>query len=303
MRTFRQLRPRSALAVWLWLSAVALGQAAHNPHWTKDGCGDCHKTAAGQALPVAPEAITPLCLSCHNGARAGAEAHPIGRTFDPQHMNNPGWPMPNGTVQCETCHDARQACDASAERPETNSAFLRPTSTPFCSNCHRPEAVPRLNPHLMLSAGQPIESKCAICHSRPMDNTSMVRTGDSALRADVVTLCRSCHPHHRDISTTGHVLATIPPDMLAYMRARELTGLLSMPSADLIQQLIDQKARPILMVPDGQGRVVCFTCHNPHQAGTFPAMSVLSDRSLRLVRGHLLTPVRGSQFCRHCHNL
>jgi len=292
------------VTIWSFLAATAAPQTASNPHWSKDGCVTCHPTSAGRTLPIAPEAITPLCLSCHDGAHASAEAHPVGRTFESDKMNNPLWPMPNGKIACETCHDSRQACDASLERPETNASFLRPTTAPFCASCHKPEATPKLNPHRMIADdGSIIEAKCVICHTRTMDNSRMTRSGDPTLRADVITLCRSCHPHHRDISQAGHIDVPIPADMLAYMRARELTGLLSVPSADLIKQLADEHAQPVYMIPDGQGHVVCYTCHNPHQAGTFPAMSVLSDRSLRLVRGHLLTPVRGSQFCRHCHNL
>ena len=303
MPIVRQLRIRLAIAAWLSLVASALGQTAPNPHWDRAACNDCHQIASSQPQPIAEPAITPLCLSCHDGKRASSESHPIGRAFDPKSMTNPGWPMPNGTVQCQSCHDARLACDPATTQPETNATFLRQTAAPFCENCHRPQSTPKLNPHRMLSHGQPIEARCDICHSKPMNSAAMARTGDASLRADVVTLCRSCHPHHRDISTTGHVLATIPTDMLAYMRARELTGLLGMPDPDLLKQLTDQHAMPILMVPDSQGRVVCYTCHNPHQQGTFPPDSVLSDRALRLVGGHLLTPVRGSQFCRHCHNI
>jgi hypothetical protein len=149
----------------------------------------------------------------------------------------------------------------------------------------------------------PVQAKCQVCHARDVDGTSGVRTADAGLRADQVTLCKSCHPKHRDISPIGHVLATIPADMLTYMRAREITGLLNTPGQDLIKQLESQNAKPTLMVPDAQGRVVCSTCHNPHQQGTFPAGTVLDDRSLRLRKDHLITPVRGELFCRHCHNL
>ena len=148
-----------------------------------------------------------------------------------------------------------------------------------------------------------IEQRCQVCHSKLMDRSATTRSSSASLRADQVTLCRSCHPHHRDISRAGHVLATIPPAMLAYMRARELTGLLDAPSQDLLRQLQDEHAGPTLMVPDSHGRIVCSTCHNPHEQGTFAANCVLADRSLRLIKGHLLTPVRGQIFCRRCHNL
>jgi predicted CXXCH cytochrome family protein len=238
---------------------------------------------------------------------AGDEAHPIGRTMS-ERLADPGWPTVNRTVQCLTCHDVKQQCDAAAERPEANAAFLRQVNggtTPFCQSCHREEQTPKFNPHRMLEDDlhTPIEARCQVCHDKQLDTKGGVRTGDASLRADQVTLCRSCHPRHRDISPVGHVLAKIEPGMLTYMRAREITGLLNTPGQDLLTQLAAQGAQPTLMVPDGQGRVVCSTCHNPHERGTFAPGTVLDDRSLRLMKGRLVTPVRGELFCRHCHNL
>ncbi|HTW95602.1 MAG TPA: hypothetical protein VMD30_12445, partial [Tepidisphaeraceae bacterium] len=246
-----------ALSLCLFAPA-AWGQTAPNPHWDASACAACHTITGRQPVPISSDKITPLCLSCHNGARASSEAHPTGRVFDFQKMSNPGWPLPGGMVQCQTCHDARQACDPdSSGPPDTNAVFLRPTTQPFCSTCHRPAASAKLNPHLMVVAGRIVEAKCLICHRKLMDNTLMSRHGDPALRDDVVTLCRSCHPHHKDILQADHILIPITPDMLVYMRAREMTGLLGAPSADLLQQLTQEKARPIYMIPDPQGRVVC----------------------------------------------
>ncbi|MGA2441595.1 MAG: cytochrome c3 family protein [Tepidisphaeraceae bacterium] len=320
-------RPRPAgwlgLAVCiLWVgSSAAWGQAsrpspAANPHWSADGCGKCHEMRGGKALPIASESVTALCVSCHDGERASDEIHPINMKMDGRAGPNPGWPTLKGELDCVTCHDVRQECDAAAQRPDTNAAFLRqgqipttdPTAAadpmPFCDNCHAPEQTPKFNPHLMLAGDQHtiIEQRCQVCHGKPMDRNATARSGSASLRADQVSLCRSCHPHHRDISRAGHVLAIIRPPMLVYMRARELTGLLEAPSQDLIKQLQDEKAGPTLMVPDAQGRIVCSTCHNPHEQGTFAANCVLADRSLRLVKGHLFTPVRGQIFCRRCHN-
>jgi len=288
---------------------------APNPHWSPDGCGKCHELRGhdlrgGQALPIASESVTPLCVSCHDGQRASDEIHPINLKMDGRTGPNPGWPTLKGALFCLSCHDVIQQCDTAAQRTDANAAFLRQGQTPaadpmpFCDNCHAPEQTPKFNPHLMLAEDQHtiVEQRCQVCHARPMDRNATARSSNASLRADQVSLCRSCHPHHRDISRAGHVLATIRPPMLIYMRARELTGLLEAPSQDLIKQLQDENAGPTLMVPDAQGRIVCTTCHNPHQQGTFAANCVLDDRSLRLMKGHLLTPVRGQIFCRRCHN-
>jgi hypothetical protein len=294
-------------AAWMMLSLVAslaAAQVANNPHWNKTACGTCHP---GKPGPVAAAGVTVLCISCHDGVHAGDEAHPVGRAMTAS-LANPGWPTVNGTVQCLTCHDVKQQCDTAAERPEGNASFLRQAAndeTQFCANCHREGQINKFNPHLMLAADQhtPIEQRCQVCHDKPMDNTAMTRGADASLRAEQVLLCKSCHPRHKDISTTQHVLAVIPPEMLAYMRAREMTGLLNSPSPDLIKELQAQHAKPTMMVPDAQGRVVCTTCHNPHEQGTFAPDSVLSDRSLRLMKGHLVTPTRSELFCHHCHVL
>ena len=312
-------------------SAPAAPPAVNNPHWTADGCGQCHEMTGGKPKAIAVEAVDALCVSCHDGAKSPAEAHPISLTMVDRTGPNPGWPTLNGKLFCISCHDIRQQCDPAAQRPDTNTAFLRqtfpPPSTepaadpgapppdpattqavvinpnPFCDNCHGPDQFQKFSPHMMLAADRHtvIEQRCEVCHSKPMDRNATARTGNASLRADMVTLCRSCHPHHRDINRKGHVGTTIPPQMLVYMRARELTGLLDSPSDDLIKQLTDEKAMPMQMVPDAQGRIVCTTCHNPHEKGTFSPNCVLDDRSLRLVNGHLFTPVRGQTFCRRCH--
>jgi predicted CXXCH cytochrome family protein len=313
-------KPRSAgwlglgFCVLCLVASATFGQTSRpspavNPHWSPDGCGKCHELRGGVPLPIASESVTPLCVSCHDGARASDEIHPINTKMDGRSGPNPGWPTLNGGLFCLTCHAIRQQCDAAAQRPDVNAAFLRQGETdgtnpmPFCDNCHAPQLTPKFNPHLMLAADHRtvIEQRCQVCHTKPMNRQATTRSSDASLRADQVSLCRSCHAHHRDISRAGHVLTTITPAMLTYMRARELTGLLDSPSQDLLKQLKDEKAGPTLMVPDAQGRIVCSTCHNPHEQGVFQKNCVLDDRALRLVKGHLLTPVRGQIFCRRCH--
>ena len=291
--------------LWVWSSiAPAQTQPANNPHWSKTGCDTCH---AGKPGPIAASAVTALCLSCHDGKHASDEAHPVGRAMQAI-MTNPGWPTVDGTVQCLTCHNVKQQCDVNAERTDDNAAFLRSSTdpkTPFCANCHKEPKLTRFNPHMMVQADTHavITERCDVCHDKPMDPRATQRTGNASLRADQVTLCKSCHPHHKDISPMGHVQTTIPNDMLLYMRAREITGLLDSPSPDLLAQLEKQNAKPELMVPDADGRIVCTTCHNPHEQGTFARGSVLDDRSLRLMKGHLVTSTRGELFCRHCHKV
>jgi len=306
--------PRALGFVFQTLAVICLtllistqSRATENPHWRKDACESCHAKRGEQLQPIAPAAITETCLKCHDGAKSVAEVHPIARPVVKDGYTDPGWPTAAGNLDCVTCHDIKQACQTSGETPEVNSAFLRgdhdgsPSS--FCANCHKSERVRKFNPHIMLSQDrQVMEDRCQVCHGKIPDRNTLARSGQTTLKEDQLVLCRSCHPHHKDISRAGHVGTTVKPEMLAYMRARELSGLLTIPDKSVVNDLMAAGAKPTLMVPNPDGTVVCSTCHNPHERGVFPATSVLAYHAMKVVDGHTRTPVRGEQFCNHCHN-
>src|SRR5690348_18288094 len=78
---------------------------AANPHWDASRCGDCHRAGNG-AGPVNGVEADRLCLRCHDGRAASAEAHPVGRVVPKEQSLPSGWPLNNkGRVGCLTCHD------------------------------------------------------------------------------------------------------------------------------------------------------------------------------------------------------
>src|ERR1019366_3412648 len=80
-----------------FVASATFGQTSRpspavNPHWSSDGCGKCHELRGGVAFPIASESVTPLCVSCHDGARASDEIHPINTRMEGRSGPNPGWP-------------------------------------------------------------------------------------------------------------------------------------------------------------------------------------------------------------------
>lgn len=282
---------------------------AFNPHWTPDGCRYCHPTDAPPA-PIPPAEAEDICLSCHDGRKAKRERHPIGRTFDSEQVTRPdGWPTVDGQLTCATCHAISEACHAEKRGPRGNSAFLRSDSTAgplaFCAQCHVDETVhQRYKAHAMLDeAGTPIKEACLFCHeSMPDDLDRLTRTGQPALRADVISLCLGCHPRHVDFFEPGHIGVRVTAKIKAQMIAAEqkASGRSSRAAALGAPPAITE---PTHLPLAGGDTVVCSTCHNPHQAGVFPANSVLADgapapgeerQTLRLRRS-------GKEICFACH--
>ena len=294
-------------------AAPAPAQKAPNPHWKRDACGQCHKIENGKHLAITPAAADELCLSCHDGRKAAYEFHPIGRAFDGQKYTKPkAWPLVDNRLGCLTCHDMSGGCSPTLEKPGLNRMFLRDfqagrkQSQPFCRNCHQASAYKKIDPHTMLlpDKNEVIEEKCLFCHSKTMDRKAVARTGDSDLKSAQETLCKDCHPQHKDPMQQGHLGLPITPQMQAGMYAREVIGLSAQLNPAMVAQIQAAGTKPTLMVPDKDGRMTCSTCHNPHQAGVFPRTSVLAYRAMQVSdKGHLVSPVRGKGWCRHCHDL
>lgn len=300
------------LIVCFALAGRAGGDPAVNPHWDARGCGACHRLDGGAAAPIEPAEVDRTCLRCHDGRAASAEPHPVGR-FVRAGGVPPGWPLDEGRLSCVTCHDVRQACAADAVRTAANAKLLRIVGTGpgtgrngFCGNCHAPADYPRFNPHLMLTAERTvIEGRCLACHTEVPDRGTTARTGRGALRGGGAELavCRSCHAKHKDQFNPGHLGAKVGPEMQAFIRAREAVGLAAPPGAELVAQIKAAGAKPTLMPLAADGAITCSTCHNPHQAGVFRPGTALAYRPMRVVGDRAVSPVRGDQWCNHCHDL
>lgn len=253
---------RPGIRVYAWRSrlpdsppsptAPALRSHSDNPHWRADGCLACHTGASPQAISVA--AATTLCVACHDGTRAHAEAHPIGwpaaglRTRAPR-----DWPLDDGRIACLTCHDIRRHCDTTAVRPAANPALVRghdpADALASCAACHLPEPQ-RENPHRTTDA-------CRWCHQPVPQAADGRRRGDPQLRAQPTQLCLNCHTMHADPAPGGHL-------------GRFLS--------DARQATLERRGQAHRL-PLADGRIHCATCHTPHPPGCFPHDSALGARA------------------------
>jgi predicted CXXCH cytochrome family protein len=286
---------------------------APNPHWKNDKCAECHTTDGGAPKTIPPENVDELCLRCHDGTQAAAEFHPVDRVLASANFTLPkGWPLVRERLVCITCHEVKLGCVEKPSRPAGNGAFLRDAkppapgqSQPFCAKCHQSNAYKKLNPHQMLlpQTNQIIDEKCLFCHTQKLDRATQERTGDAKLKTDQTTMCRDCHPRHKDAMLTGHLGLAIKEEMQAHIVARETAGLNAKLTPQIIEQARKSGQKPRLMLTDSKGTIVCSTCHNPHQAKVFPPDSALAYRAMRIAgNGKLASPVRTQAFCVHCHD-
>jgi len=279
-----------------------------NPHWKPTTCTTCHQAEDDRMLPIPPADIDALCLSCHDGTKAPADPHPIGRKATTDLVTTPpDWPTVEGTISCLTCHDIQRHCDRSAKRPEVNPILLRnydpQRRLEYCTNCHRSDVGGRFSPHRQRDAtGRIREDACLFCHTKQPDVPEDGRRRfEPHLRVESSELCLNCHARHWDLSPLGHVDRPITPRIRQWMLVRELSLTSSAPIEQLMKEAEKSNRQPARL-PLGHNKVTCYTCHNPHYTGLFPPDSELgalaSDPQDR--RSALRT--NWIDLCSECHH-
>ncbi len=281
-------------------------EPAINPHWSATNCSSCHSIESGKAVAIATEKVDSLCLSCHDGARARAEAHPIGRLADSAGVKTPQeWPRVDERIGCITCHDIRQHCAAQPARPLDNPAMLRGYSADrpaaYCTTCHQADPSWRFSPHEQLAEGKVKEQSCLFCHTKspeiPGDGT---RRFAADLKADGAKVCLTCHVRHWDVSPAGHVDRPVTAEIKRRLVGRELTGAGMSPGPELLKAMADP-SEPSRRLPLAHEMVTCFTCHNPHQKGLFSDSSELGRRAAAPEDDKVALRMNRMELCVECH--
>ncbi len=286
------------------MSELAMSSGTINPHWSAERCSSCHNIEVGIVKSLR-DRTDHLCVSCHDGKKARAEAHPIARLASTAQTSVPkGWPLVEGRLGCLTCHDIRRHCDPNKQRPAVNPSMLRAFDPVepmrICVQCHQAGESWRISPHKNLdAAGQVIASSCTFCHIRtpPMPPDGK-RTGQTLLHADGSRLCLTCHARHWDVSALGHV------DREATERTRKIMSVRLVSTQELRHDGIGAAGSRNVstLLPLFDRHVRCYSCHNPHQAGLFPPDSPLGAFSTAAADAHAALRVASAHLCLQCHS-
>ncbi len=240
--------------------AFASRSRASHVHGNRAACRACHprELAPGEPPVFLDADPTARCTGCHREDHA--RIHPVGRASTPETypMDFLDYPLDEeGRLTCSTCHD--EVCYG--EIDPRNPRFLRGgpyvTPTDFCYRCHPKAGEGALNPHDQVTGdGQVVTTTCVFCHRKVPEDPGGADFDPKDLMYlhSPVELCMDCHdpgPH----PTVNH-LVEMPRAMVAKLHRYE------------------ERHRVHLPLYDGS-RIVCTTCHNPHEKGVLRGEAAL----------------------------
>jgi len=161
-----------------------------------------------------------------------------------------------GQIDCDTCHGIEDIEDipfdeVDKEDPKffRNGPYL--VLTDFCYSCHDKEPYERLNIHKQrLDDGSLDEKNCEYCHTEPPDPEKEIRRDELEFRLPPQMLCVGCHLKTPHLNAFNHLVE---------------------PDEEKLEQIKEaEKMHQIILPLDDEGKIMCATCHSPHEPGVIP---------------------------------
>ena len=237
---------------------------AINPHQTGIFCLNCHEqepSAKDKQLYVKYNGnIVDLCRSCHNNQRAKADNHPVNLIpCEKKGIKIPeAFPLYEGKITCLTCHILPCQGETGNQFYLRGGPYQRRIDT--CLTCHIREQLQKDNPHDQLTdTGDIREDRCLFCHEINKENSTGLAF---KFKASFNFYCLGCHPiqvekHPFGAHHTGLQLHTI----WGNLKPSERTEL-------------SQQERFKMFPLTISGKIMCATCHNPHDTRKGPKLRI-----------------------------
>jgi predicted CXXCH cytochrome family protein len=163
-----------------------------------------------------------------------------------------------------------------------NRNFLRggpyKNTNDFCLVCHRKAPLEKENPHKQLDEkGQIITQTCLTCHNAVPDPRRTKDISEVTFKGSYNDICIGCHSGH----PASHGPASGQYKLSEYKK-----------------QCLDKNKKAYdVEIPLVEGRMICGTCHNPHQKGVIQRPA--ADRGAG--DKYFLRLPGGYELCVSCH--
>ncbi len=176
----------------------------------------------------------------------------------------------DGKIECKTCHGVKDIEKMSIDKVDKEADdFYRGGPyrqlSDFCYNCHKKKEYERRNIHKLLdNEGKFNKKDCEYCHKETPDPEKNIKHGELTFRLPPQKICFGCHLKTPHLNALNH---QVKPNKKMRKRMR-----------------VSEKKLNIILPLDEEGKVMCTTCHAPHQPGVIsqkkPAGKQVTDTDL-----------------------
>ncbi len=175
-----------------------------------------------------------------------------------------------GQIDCKTCHGIKDIekipinkVDKKANNFHRGGPYKQLSD--LCYQCHKKKEYKRPNIHKLLDdKGKFDEEDCEYCHKEAPDLKKEIKRDELEFRLPPQKICFGCHLKTPHLNALNH---QVKPDKKMRQRMHEF-----------------EKKLKIILPLDDEGKVMCTTCHAPHQPGVIdrktPAGKQVADADL-----------------------